>query len=150
MRSNVGAGAIEAALGRIFDPCSIGMQNPISILDLGLVREWTIDGDTVSVRLCVTQLPCQMAQHIVDAVETELGSVPGVASVDAWIDYSALWTPAFISERGQRRLARRRARSAQIRRITPQEWRYRAQPGGKASRETAPGERDHGEASGKP
>jgi metal-sulfur cluster biosynthetic enzyme len=72
---------IQDALGRVLDPCSVGAGNPISLLDMGLVRDWrvTAAGD-VHVRMCVTGPTCTLVPHFTGQARTELERIEGVRS----------------------------------------------------------------------
>ena len=47
---------IMAALHQVCDPCSIAANAPISIVDMGLVRDWSIDEGGKSRRTHVCHL----------------------------------------------------------------------------------------------
>lgn len=119
--------AIAAALDKVCDPCSLAANAPLSIVDLGLVRGWTIDGaGNVEVRMCVTSACCTMAPNIVRGAEQVLTAVPGVRSVRVEVDPSIGWTPDSMTERGRRLLAERREASVARHGIRPQQWRTKA------------------------
>lgn len=101
-------GPILAALRRVQDPCSVAQQRPMSIYDLGLVRDWKVDGDEVTIRLCVTSPSCQMAAHFLIAAEREVEAIPGVRRAKAYVDPDFFWTPQDISSAGAEALAARR------------------------------------------
>jgi metal-sulfur cluster biosynthetic enzyme len=85
--------AIRDALGRVFDPCSVAAGRPTSILDMGLVLDWKMCGDALSIRFAVTFAGCTMAPHFVEAACAELRRIPGIRSVDASLDTAHVWTP---------------------------------------------------------
>jgi metal-sulfur cluster biosynthetic enzyme len=84
---------IREALGRVFDPCSVAAGRPTSILDMGLVLDWEMCGDTLNIRFAVTFAGCTMAPHFVEAACEELRRIPGIRSVDARIDTAHVWEP---------------------------------------------------------
>lgn len=105
---------IRAVLGRIHDPCSVAAGRPVSVLDMGLVRGWTLDAEgTLTVTFCVTFAGCTMAPHFAQAAERDLARLPGVARVATVIDTDFVWTPELM----QAPPARMRG--------TPQAWRER-------------------------
>jgi metal-sulfur cluster biosynthetic enzyme len=120
---------IRAALDRVYDPCSLAVNNPLSLLEMGLVRDWHLDaGGALRVRLCVTSPNCMMAPKFVDAARVELGKIDGLAAVDVHVDPTVFWTPELMSERGRRRSRLRRARSLRRAPVRPQQWRGQGIP----------------------
>lgn len=85
---------IRAVLSRIHDPCSIAAGRPVSVIDMGLVRGWTLDpGGVLTVTFCVTFAGCTMAPHFAQAAADDLAALPGVTRVDTVIDTDFVWTP---------------------------------------------------------
>ncbi|MGC4897167.1 metal-sulfur cluster assembly factor [Micromonospora sp. DT31] len=109
--------AARAALHEVYDPCSQAWQRPLSLPDLGLVRDVSAD-DTgrVTVRVSLTVPFCMAVHTIMQAVETRVGAVPGVTAVDVQIDTVTPWSPAAMSPGGRDRLEARRA--AELRRAS--------------------------------
>lgn len=84
---------ILSRLGRIKDPCSLAMHDPMSLVEMGLVDRVEIGGDgAVTVTLCLTDTACvhfnAMRAYIRDAVLP----LDGVASVDVRQTLDELWT----------------------------------------------------------
>ncbi len=109
------ARAAERALHDVYDPCSQAWQRPLSLPDLGLVREVAADaGGRVTVRISLTVPFCMAVHTIMQAVEARVGAVPGVTAVDVQIDTRTPWSPAAMSATGRAGLEARRA--AELRR----------------------------------
>lgn len=88
---------IRAVLSRIHDPCSVAAGRPVSVLDMGLVRGWMLDGEgTLTVTFCVTFAGCTMAPHFAQAAADDLAKLPGVARVETVIDTAFVWTPELM------------------------------------------------------
>lgn len=91
---------IERAVREIPDP-----EIPvISIDDLGIVREITIEGDTVHVTITPTYSGCPAVQAITDHIEhivRQQGLVPDVMTT-----LSPAWTTDWMSEQGRESLRR--------------------------------------------
>ncbi len=121
--SNILDPEVSRALSHVFDPCSIGANTPLSVIDMGLVLGWSVEGSHLDVRLCVTSPCCTMAPNIARAAESALLQVPGVETVEVAIDPAVRWTPARMSEEGRSRLAHRREESIHLGDIKPQQWR---------------------------
>ena len=106
----VDAAAVEVALREVYDPCGQAWQRPISIWDLGLVRQVALDGEgRITVRVSLTTAFCVGLTTIMRAVETRLGQLPGVTEVTVDIDAETPWTPELMTAAGRAALAARRA-----------------------------------------
>ena len=123
MRDNIDE-EIQAALEQVCDPCSIAANAPLNILDMGLVRGWSVDdhGD-VLVRMCLTSPSCTMSPYMVKAAEQLLSAIPGLRSARVEIEPAAFWTPAHMTERGRQILQSRRDESLRRAEVVPQQWR---------------------------
>jgi metal-sulfur cluster biosynthetic enzyme len=120
---------VEDALGQVFDPCSMAVNNPLSIVDMGLVRQWHLDErGRISVTMCVTGPGCMMFPKFVDAARAELMKLSFVREVDIAVDVSVLWTEDLMTERGRRLQHERHRHSHTIRPVRPQQWRESARP----------------------
>jgi metal-sulfur cluster biosynthetic enzyme len=115
---------ILSALDLVCDPCSIAAQSPLSIVDMGLIRGWTIDREgNLVVTMCVTSPSCTMGPHMVRAAEEALSKITGVKSARVEMDPSFFWSPESMTSRGASSLARRRQESVARRPVVPQQWR---------------------------
>lgn len=91
---------IYKLLGEVPDP-----EIPVlSITDLGIVRDISIDGDTVTVSLAPTYSACPATEFIEASVLNHLRA-NGIASVQVRRVLSPPWTTDWISAAGRRRLA---------------------------------------------
>jgi metal-sulfur cluster biosynthetic enzyme len=108
--------AVMRALHGVLDPCSVATRRPMSIVDLGLLVDLAVgpEGD-VRVVLRATSPSCVLIGSIMEAAETRVGAIPGVASVSIALDVTSDWTPERMTADGAASLeaARRRARSMQ-------------------------------------
>ena len=117
-------GEIRTALDKVCDPCSIAANVPLSILDMGLVRGWSIDAElNLRVDMCLTSPSCTMSPYMVKAAETLLSSIDGLTSVRVEVDPAVFWTPDDMSEKGRHILEGRRAASLRQVEAVPQHWR---------------------------
>lgn len=118
---------ILAALHQVCDPCSIAAHAPISIVDMGLVREWSIDdAGVLSIRMCVTSPSCTMAPNMVQGAEALLRQIEGVKEVRIEVDPTVFWTPAEMTEAGRSKLGFSRDASMSRTGVRPQQWRNAA------------------------
>jgi metal-sulfur cluster biosynthetic enzyme len=121
---------IRTALDLVCDPCSIAAQAPLSIVDMGLVRGWTIDEElNLVVTMCVTSPSCTMGPHMVRAAEEALSKIAGVKSARVDMDPGFFWSPESMTSKGLSSLARRRQESVARRPVVPQQWRQSRQEG---------------------
>lgn len=88
---------IRQALSKIHDPCSIAAGRPLSVIEMGLVRGWTLTDSTLSITFCVTFAGCTMAPHFVEAAARDLAVIPGIARVETIIDTDFVWTPEMMT-----------------------------------------------------
>ncbi len=107
---------IRAVLSRIHDPCSIAAGRPVSVLDMGLVRGWVLEGGVLTVTFCVTFAGCTMAPHFAQAAAHDLAVLPGVERVETVIDTDFVWTPDKMKAAAPEMWGR------------PQAWRERVTP----------------------
>jgi metal-sulfur cluster biosynthetic enzyme len=115
---------IIAALHEVYDPCSLALNNPLSIVDMGLVNGWQLDADgALQVTMCVTGPGCLMAPKFTAGAREQLLKLPFVRTVDVEVDASVLWSPDLMTDRGrqQQRAAHQRAR--RLVPVRPQQWR---------------------------
>ncbi len=118
---------IRDALGRVYDPCSLAVNNPLSIVDMGLVRGWRLEPDgAIKVIMCVTGPGCLMAPKFVGAAREQLAQLPFVRSVEIEVDASVLWTPEQMTEGGRALQRARHARARRLAPVRPQQWREHA------------------------
>ena len=100
---------VQQALGQVYDPCSQAWQRPLSLVDMGLVREVDVDrGGHASIRVSLTVPFCVAVATIMQAVERRVSQLPGITAVTVHIDQTTPWSPDLMTELGRRRLARRR------------------------------------------
>lgn len=108
--------SIDEALDQVYDPCSLTTNSPLSIQEMGLVRQRRFDDDGhVYVTMCVTGPSCMMIGSLVKGVEDSVGSIPGVTGVSVEIDAGYFWTPTDMTEAGHDKLEEvRRASRASL------------------------------------
>jgi ring-1,2-phenylacetyl-CoA epoxidase subunit PaaD len=75
----------------------------LSIIDLGIAREVTIENDKVIVRITPTYSGCPAMKAIEDEIEKTL-RVNGIQNFEVKKDFSETWTTDWMSEEGKRKL----------------------------------------------
>jgi metal-sulfur cluster biosynthetic enzyme len=81
------------ALRNVHDP-----ELGINIVDLGLVYDVDVEGDTVHITYTLTTMGCPIGPLIEDQIQQMLEPVEGVDKVDAEMVMSPPWTPDKMSE----------------------------------------------------
>ncbi|MFQ5837808.1 MAG: metal-sulfur cluster assembly factor [Thermoplasmata archaeon] len=84
---------VMAVLKKCYDP-----EIPINIVDLGLVYDVDLKGDTVHVKMTLTAPGCPMHTTISEDVKRKLLSVDGVKEAEVEIVWEPPWTPEKMSE----------------------------------------------------
>jgi metal-sulfur cluster biosynthetic enzyme len=119
--------AVRAAIAEVDDPCSLAANAPLSIFELGLVRDWTVDGDGhVHVAVSPTAPSCTLMGSILQGIEERVGLVDGVSSVEVEIDTDFVWSPLEMSTAGRGKLATRRGNSMREVPVRPRQWQQTA------------------------
>lgn len=89
--------AIWEALGGVTDP-----ELPVSIVDLGMVYGVTLDEQgLVRIELTFTSIGCPAMDMLLEDIEREVRSVPGVSEVTVDVVWSPPWTKARLTPRGR-------------------------------------------------
>ena len=97
---------MRQALENVVDPCSIATGVPISLADMGLIKELQWLAGDVKVALQLTSPICWQAANILNAVERAVMTVPGVRSVNCTLDPGTEWMPSMMSAGARERLRR--------------------------------------------
>lgn len=98
---SVSESRVRAELEEVLDPCSTFTDNPISIVDLGLVDEVTIEDGTVRVWLLPTNGMCMYMMNMSEEVQERVGDLEGVDSVEVTQETGKIWTPVRMSEQAR-------------------------------------------------
>jgi len=92
--------AIWDALAGVADP-----EIPaVSVVDMGMIREISTDGDTARVVVLPTFTGCPAIAEIISDVKVAVEDVDGVARVDVDTSFDPPWTADRITEDGRRKL----------------------------------------------
>ncbi|MEV6947384.1 metal-sulfur cluster assembly factor [Streptomyces sp. NPDC051172] len=97
---------VHTALHEVYDPCSQSWQRPMSLVDLGLVREVAVaDDGRATVRISLTAPFCMAVPTIMQSVEQKVGAVEGVTAVTVELDGGTPWRPELMTDEGRALLA---------------------------------------------
>ncbi|MEM9624541.1 MAG: putative Fe-S cluster assembly protein SufT [Pseudomonadota bacterium] len=87
------------ALNSVYDP-----EIPVSIAELGLVYDVTINGQAVSIRMTLTAPGCGMGPVLVEEVKDRVASAPNVTHVDVELVFDPPWSRDMMTEEAQLQL----------------------------------------------
>jgi metal-sulfur cluster biosynthetic enzyme len=91
----VAADDVRAALAEVEDP-----ELPVNIVDLGLVREVTVEGTTVRVGITYTTIACPCTDVLREDVEARLRRLDGVTDVQVEEVFEP-WSRDDVTEEGR-------------------------------------------------
>jgi metal-sulfur cluster biosynthetic enzyme len=91
----VAADDVRAALAEVEDP-----ELPVNIVDLGLVREVTVEGTTVRVGITYTTIACPCTDVLREDVEARLRQLDGVTDVQVEEVFEP-WSRDDVTEEGR-------------------------------------------------
>ena len=91
---------IMARLNTIPEPCSISMNSPMSIAEMGLIDDVTLSDDgVVSVALCLTDTGCVHYMSMTRFIADALLPLNGVTDVKVRQVLDKLWTDDRVRRR---------------------------------------------------
>jgi metal-sulfur cluster biosynthetic enzyme len=98
---------VTAALGRVVDPCSIATGVPVTLPDMGLVKDVRLDQQgTVVVELRLTSPFCFQIGLMLQRIQEVTSGLQGVATVHVEVDHGDEWLPEMMAPAARRRLRR--------------------------------------------
>ena len=114
---------VQEALQAVSDPCSLQTSTPMSIVDMGLVREVEIrDGGEVRIKVAVTSPGCTLFASFARAASERVRAIPGVASVEVDVDPTILWSPADMVLKARLSREQRHQEAIAHRTVRPRQW----------------------------
>lgn len=91
--------SVKNALRNCYDP-----EIPINIVDLGLIYELKVEGQSVLVKMTLTTRGCPAHAYLQENVRREILKVPNVKEATVEIVWDPPWTPDRMSEEAKVRL----------------------------------------------
>jgi metal-sulfur cluster biosynthetic enzyme len=88
---------LYSELKQVYDP-----EIPVNIIDLGLVYDVKVEGETCNVKMTLTSQSCPEAKTIPDVVRRRCNTVPGIKTTQVDIVWEPAWSPQRISEEGRK------------------------------------------------
>jgi metal-sulfur cluster biosynthetic enzyme len=80
--------AVRAALRKVKDP-----ELNLSIIDLGLVYEITVNSGEVHIQMSLTSPGCPSGPEIMSGAQEAIEALDGVTKADVELVWSPYWTP---------------------------------------------------------
>lgn len=80
------------------------MQDPelyISIVDLGLIYDVKVKGDTADIKMTLTAIGCPLFSLIENEVKDKVLSLKGIEKVNVELVFDPPWTIERLSEKGK-------------------------------------------------
>lgn len=90
--------AVRDALAEIVDPCSAANGSNLDIVEMGLVKSVEIDKGDVRVEMRLTTPACHMVPYFIEEIESRVGALSGVESVEVETDDGMEWDTEMMSE----------------------------------------------------
>lgn len=113
MKTGITVERVHAVLDSIMDPCTHRCGYAVSIVDMGLIRQVSVDGDAVRVEMTFTEVGCMFTHRIITSIEdgVRAAGAESVAIVPVW---TPMWTEALMTEKGAKAFAAVRASYGRI------------------------------------
>ncbi|WP_298816725.1 metal-sulfur cluster assembly factor [Chloroflexus sp.] len=93
---------VMAALRRCYDPCC--KERQVSVVDMGLVEQVRVEDARVDIDIILTTGWCPFALHLLQMMEAEVKTLPGVEQVQVNITWDTPWSPDRMSPLARERL----------------------------------------------
>ncbi|MCP3918121.1 MAG: DUF59 domain-containing protein [bacterium] len=87
---------VYSELKQVFDP-----EIPVNIVDLGLIYDVAVDGNTVNVKMTLTSQQCPEAKTIPEVVKRRCNTLEGIEGTEVEIVWEPAWGPQLISREGR-------------------------------------------------
>ncbi len=84
---------IRARLHRVMEPCSIAMNRPVNIVQMGLIDDIQLTEGVARITLCLTDSACVHFAGMQRGIADALAGVSGVRSVEVVQVTDKLWDP---------------------------------------------------------
>ena len=88
---------VYSELRQVFDP-----EIPVNVVDLGLIYDVKVDGQTCDIRMTLTSQSCPEAKTIPDVMKRRVNTIEGIAETNIEVTFEPMWTPQLISEEGRK------------------------------------------------
>src|ERR687883_1778475 len=83
------------ALRACYDPCC--RDRKISVVDMGLIEGIEMRGQDVGIKLVLTTGWCPFSAQLFEMIQSKVGDLAGVGTVDVEVVWNPAWTPERMS-----------------------------------------------------
>ena len=90
---------VNEVLRECYDP-----EIPVNVLDLGLIYEVALEGNTVNIKMTLTAPGCSMGAMIATEIEDKLLGLPDCERATVEIVWEPPWTAQRISDAARKQL----------------------------------------------
>ncbi|MFT5051199.1 MAG: metal-sulfur cluster biosynthetic enzyme [Chlamydiales bacterium] len=87
---------VYTELRQVFDP-----EIPVNIVDLGLIYDVKLDGETCKITMTLTSESCPEARTIPEVMKRRCNTLEGIADTEVEIVWEPTWSPQRISPEGR-------------------------------------------------
>ena len=88
---------VYTELRQVYDP-----EIPVNIVDLGLVYDVKIDGETCNITMTLTSQACPSAREIPEMMKRRVNTIDGIAGTEVEVVWEPQWGPQMISDEGKK------------------------------------------------
>ncbi|AXL92975.1 hypothetical protein C4J65_35455 [Streptomyces sp. CB09001] len=111
---------VHTALQNVYDPCSQSWQRPMSLPDLGLIRQVSLTPDGhATVRISLTAPFCMAVPTIMQSIEHKVRAIHGITNITVELDATTPWHPELMTDQGRKQLTHARTHDRQTPPPTP-------------------------------
>jgi metal-sulfur cluster biosynthetic enzyme len=104
---------IRTAIADVMDPCSLYNGSNIPLLDLGMIRDVTVDDRAITIELFLDDPSCVYVSQIMHELGLALEGVRGDRETTFIVVADEVWTPDRLSDRARARAAAMHERLAE-------------------------------------
>ena len=88
---------VYSELRQVYDP-----EIPVNIVDLGLIYDVKVEGQTCKITMTLTSQACPEARTIPEVMKRRCNTLDGVDETEIEIVWEPAWGPHLISEEGRK------------------------------------------------
>lgn len=114
--------AVKEQLQEVLDPCSCITDNPIDLVDLGLIDDISLDEEAGEARIDIllTSQRCMYVIDITDEIKERVESIPEIETADVHqVTSGKVWTAERMSEQQRKERHKRFEKRVEAAGITP-------------------------------
>jgi ATP-binding protein involved in chromosome partitioning len=89
---------VLGSLDEVYDPCSCFTENPVSIVELGLIDDVSVSEESVKVDLLPTSTLCLYVPDMCREIERTIEDEFGIENIEVHRVTDKIWTPDRMAE----------------------------------------------------